>query len=76
MRETIEVTFPDNIPVEKLIFLIEENIKQNTKYTCKVEFIGFEDDENVYHISSEYGPEVFYFIGMNASGILEAFNKL
>ena len=43
--ETIKVTFPTNIPKEKIIFILEGNLKQNSKYTCKVEFDRFEDDE-------------------------------
>lgn len=73
LMETIEVTFPTNIPKEKIIFILEGNLKKNSKYTCEVEFDRFEDDENVFRVSSDYGAKAFYLIGMTASGIIEAF---
>ena len=71
--ETIEVTFPTNIPKEKIIFILEGTLKLNSKYTCEVEFDRFEDDENVFLVSSEYGANAFFLIGITASGIIEAF---
>jgi len=71
--ETIEVTFPSSIPQQLIIQILEGNLKQNSKYSCKVRFGGFESDEVVYFVSSEDGPEAFYLIGMTASGIIQKF---
>jgi hypothetical protein len=71
--ETIEVTFPTIIPKEKIIFILEGNLKQNSKFTCKVKFDRFEDDENVFLVSSDYGVRAFYFIGMTASSIIQTY---
>lgn len=73
--ETIEVTFPTNIPKDKVIFIIEGNMKKNSKYSCVVKFDRFEDNENVFLISSSDGANAFYLIGMTAGAIMEAFNS-
>lgn len=66
----IKVTFPLNFSKEDVIYIIEENLKKNSPYTCNVMFLYEEDGENVFAVSSNDGAEAFYYIGMTAFGIL------
>jgi hypothetical protein len=69
--EEIIVTFPKSIPTSKIEFIMEENLKRNSKFRCICKYLKEEDNENVYSISSGDGAEAFYFIGMTASCIIE-----
>lgn len=71
--ESIEVSFPAEISPSTVKSLLEGNMKTNSKFTCRVDFIGFEDGENVYNVASGDGPGAFYFIGMTASAIIARF---
>lgn len=70
---TIEVTFPREISPATVKTILEGNMEKKSKYTCSVEFAGYEDGEAVYNISSQDGAEAFYLIGMTASGIIASF---
>lgn len=70
--EHITVTFPTIFPTEWIIKKLEGALTRKTKYTCKVEFDKFEDNENVYNIYCEYGSAAWYCIGMTASIILSS----
>lgn len=73
--DTIEVTFPKHIPINKVIFNLEGNIKHNSKYTCKVVYDRYENGENTFLVSSKFGAPAFFLIGMTASAIIERFCK-
>ena len=75
MVDTIVVTFPTIVPVNKVKFLLEENLKKNSIYSCTVEYTHTAAFDNIFNISSAGGANAFYLIGMTSSVILEAFNK-
>ena len=54
---------------------MEGNLKQNSKYTCKVIYDRFENDKNVYYVSTEFGAKAFFLIGMTASSIIDSFKN-
>ena len=70
--DTIRVTFPAHIPRDIIKQVLEENMHANTQYKCEVKFEKFEDEENVFLISSE-PAEAFYLIGMTASQIIKKY---
>ena len=72
--ESILVTFPEEISPAVVKDLMEGNIEQNTNFTCSVNFMGIEDNQNVFKISSTDGPEAFYVIGICASAIVRVFS--
>lgn len=73
--ETIQITFPVEIDSKDVKNIIEGNLKENSDFECICDFKEFDGEENVYEVSTEYGPMAFYYIGMTASGIIE-FYKL
>lgn len=72
--QSITVTFPKYIKPEKIIKIIEGNMKANSNYECQCHFKGFDGQENVYVIWAEQN-EAFYLIGMTAAGILEKYGN-
>ncbi len=75
--DIIETTFPKFISKDIIIHLLENNLKKNTSFTCKVEFIKeYNDTENLFKIISSSGAEAFYLIGMIASGIIDAYLEI
>lgn len=68
--ESITVTFPIKILPEKVKFIMEENLKRNSKYFCLVSFEGVEDGENVYIITSD-SAEAFYLIRVQACAMIQ-----
>ena len=75
MKNTIVVSFPTVIPKDKVKFLMENNLKENSVFTCTVDYTKTESFNNFFDISSEGGADAFYLIGMTSSVILEAYNK-
>jgi len=71
--ESIKVTFPAHIPPSTVKFILEGNMKENSKYTCHVSFVGFKDNENVFNIATYDGPDAFYLIGIAAAHIMAKF---
>lgn len=75
MDITIIATFPTIIPADKVKYLLENNLKENSIYSCTVEYTRTEAFNNYFTVSSTGGANAFYLIGMTTSVILEAFNK-
>ncbi|NHN26776.1 hypothetical protein FIA58_013910 [Flavobacterium jejuense] len=73
--DTIEVTFPLEIDPNQVIYILESSLSKFTKYNCKVDFKGIEENENIFFISSKDGANAFYFIGMAASNIMHLLDK-
>jgi hypothetical protein len=73
--ETIYITLPDYIPQTLVKELVETNIKQNSKFECTVHFDKKSGDENFFSISSKYGAECFYLIGMQVSIMINVWNE-
>lgn len=65
----ITITLPVQFKPIKVKQIIEGNLWENSKYKCHVQLNGFEDDENVYTISSDQ-VEAFYLIGMTVSELM------
>ena len=75
MENTIIVSFPTIIPKDKVKFLLENNIQENSAYSCSVEYVYTVSFNNYFNVSSEHGANAFYLIGMTSSVILEAYHK-
>jgi len=69
----IEVTFPIEIKPEKVKYIMEGSLKENSDYECSVHHTGEEDGENVFIIDAD-SPSAFYLAGITASGIIEITN--
>lgn len=71
--QSITVTFPKNIPVDKVVFIMEGNMKANSDYPCQCQFKEFDGEENVFLIWSNCN-EAFYFIGITAAQIITKYS--
>jgi hypothetical protein len=66
----VTATFPTTISPGKIKFILEGNLKKNSKYECTVTFVGEVDGENDFTIEAD-SAEAFYLIGMTAYGIID-----
>jgi len=74
--ETIVASFPIDIDSGSIKTIIEESLTKFTKYECEVEYKGVEDNEKIFHIHCNHGAHAFYLIGMAASNIMWAYDKM
>ena len=73
--EVIEITFQKTIPIKDIVHILEGGLKELSKFTCNVKFDRVEDNENVFFVSTGYGPKAFFMFGMITASIQELYGK-
>jgi hypothetical protein len=74
IQQSITVRFPIQIDKNKVIFMIEGSIAENTKQNVQCQFIRSIENENEFIIWGD-SNKAFYYAGMAAALIIQLDSK-